>query len=78
MGADVVNRENVGMIQRGGGACFQFETMEPVPVGSNPRGDDLDRDVAAKPWIARAVHLAHTAGPDRRHDVIRPELLAGA
>ena len=33
----------------------------------------LDGDVAAEPRVARAVDLAHAAGPETGHDLVLPE-----
>jgi hypothetical protein len=37
---------------------------------------DLDRHVAAKCSIARAVHFAHSGRPEQRDDLVRAEPLA--
>ena len=46
-------------------------------VDSTGRRQNLQRDVAIELRIAGAVHLAHSAGAERRHDFIRAETRAG-
>ena len=36
-------------------------------------GEDLDGDAAPKLRVTRAVDLAHTAGAERRNDLVRAE-----
>ena len=71
MGADVVDGEDVGVIERGDGARLLLEAAQPVRIGREPRGQDLDRDVAPEPRVAGAVHLAHPARADRGDDLGR-------
>ena len=42
-------------------------------VRREPGRQDLDRDVAPEPRVARPVHLAHPAGAERRDDLILSE-----
>src|ERR1019366_9983614 len=42
--AEVVNRENVGMIQRGNGLRFLLKTPQPVSVLGQRLGENLDRN----------------------------------
>jgi hypothetical protein len=37
------------------------------------RREHLDRDDAVEPLIARAIHLSHTAGAERRQDFVWAE-----
>jgi hypothetical protein len=41
------------------------------------RGQDLDRDVALQPGVARPVGLSHPAFADRSDDHGRPDASAG-
>ena len=43
----------------------------------NDGRQDLDRDLAPEPRVARAVHLAHAAGAERRDDLVGAEARAG-
>ena len=40
-------------------------------------GQDLDRDLAAQPRVARPVDLAHPARAERGEDLVRPEPCSG-
>ena len=67
---DAVNRRDIGMIERREHARLTLEAHQAVGVGGDRRRDDLDRDVAAQPRVARAIDLAHPAGTDQRDDVM--------
>ena len=75
MGAEVEDREDVGVVERRGRARFLLEARQPLGVG-DARRHDLDRDVAAKPRVAGAVDLAHAAGADRGLNLVGTELRA--
>ena len=49
------------MIQRGGGAGFLLEAPQAVGVFRVGGRENLDRDLAPEPFIARGVDLAHSA-----------------
>src|SRR5216110_1747018 len=68
---DVEERADVRMLQARNGARFAVESFGKV------RRQDLDRDGAIEPRIARAIDLAHAAGSERRDDLVRPEAYAG-
>src|SRR4029077_9693265 len=74
---DVVHRENVWMIERRGGARFLLEAVHALAVRSKRREDNLDRDVARETRIARAIDLAHAAGPEQSQDLVGAETSAG-
>jgi hypothetical protein len=62
--------------QRAGGPRLLFEAPKPFGIVRERRGQDLDRDVTAKPWIVRAVDRTHPAGADRADDGVVPEAYA--
>jgi hypothetical protein len=57
--SDVVQRANVGMIQRGDGARLTLEALFGLCVRRKMRRQNLDRNVSPQPRIARAIHFAH-------------------
>ena len=63
------------MIQRGEHLRFALEARQTVGIAANDVGQDLERDVALQLRVARAIHLAHPAGPkgegSRTHQVER-------
>ena len=71
--ADVEDRDNVGVIERGGGLRFPLEAGETVRVQRELGRQHFDRDVAGEPSVARPVDLAHAAGAQRCDDVIGTE-----
>ena len=74
MRADVVDDEDVGVVELGGGAGFLLEAREAFGIGGEARVDDLDRDFAPEPRVARPVDLAHAARAERREDLVGAEL----
>jgi hypothetical protein len=77
-GADVENREDVGVGQGGDGARFVLEAVQPRRVGGHGTGQYFDRDVAAEPRVARLVDFTHATGAERRHNFVRAEAHAGS
>ncbi len=61
------------MAERGDRAGLALEAGAPVGIGRNTLRQDLDRDVAAEPRVARAVDLAHPSGPNEADDFVRTE-----
>ncbi len=70
--ADVVDRDDVGMIQRARGLRLVEEALLARRIGAGAR-QDLDGDRAVQTGIARAIHFAHPAGTQQGDDFIRPE-----
>ncbi len=58
---DFINRADIGMIQRGGGACFALESLERRPVLREAFGQKLQRHLPAELRILGLVHHAHAA-----------------
>ena len=57
--ADLVDRDDVRVVQRGGRACLLGESTEAVGDGGEGLRQELDRDIAAEVEVPRAVHLTH-------------------
>ena len=70
--ADVVDRQDVGMVQRGGRLRLRDEPLQPVAVLERLRRKHLDGDLPAEARIARAIHLAHSAGAEMPQDLVGP------
>jgi hypothetical protein len=64
------------MIQEAGGPRLLFEPAQPVIVGRERRGQNLDGDFSPQPRVARAVNLAHSTGAQRTDNLVRPQLCA--
>jgi hypothetical protein len=47
------------MIQRGRGVRLLLEAPQAISVSGEGRGQHLDRDIASKTGIARAIDLSH-------------------
>ncbi len=68
--AHVIDRQDVGVIQRACGNRFLGEA--PLPLGIEAGLEqDLDGDIALQPGIARAIHLSHAAGAELADDSFR-------
>ncbi len=61
------------MAQRGDGARLALEARDASRIRSDRGGQNLDGDVAPQVGIVRAIHLAHSARPERRDHLIRAE-----
>jgi len=75
---DSVDLRDVGMIQRGEQLRFALEARAARGLVSGNRRNDFDRDVAAETRVARPVHLAHAARPERAEDVVGADSSTGA
>ena len=60
--ADLVDGSDVGVRELGGGERFAQEALAPRRVVAQSFGEDLERDIALEPRIAREVDLAHAPG----------------
>ena len=74
---DAVDAGDVRMIERGQHTRFALESREPLGVCRERARQDLDRHIAPEARVARAVHLAHAAGTERRHHVVVAQATAG-
>jgi hypothetical protein len=77
IGADVVNRQDIRMIQCARGSSFLPEPLLTVGVAHANAGEDLEGHVTLQPRIPRPKHFSHAASPDGRLDLVRPEACAG-
>ena len=68
---DIVERANVGMIQRRHGASFALETLAELFVRN------LDCDDSIEPRVARLVHFTHATRADGRNNFVRAEFVSG-
>jgi hypothetical protein len=66
----------VGVVERGGRLRLH-EAGAAARVGETLARQHLDRHLAPEPQVARAVHLAHAARPERRDHLEHPETGAG-
>jgi hypothetical protein len=60
----IMNRRNIGMIQRREGDSFALKSGDLVGITAEFAGEDLDGDVAPQLSVAGAVHIAHPAGTE--------------
>ena len=74
---DLVDRDDVRMVQGGGGTCLLHEPPTAALVGHTVGGEHLDRHVPAEARVARAVDLAHPARTQQRDDLEEPSFEPG-
>ena len=74
--ADIVNRADVGMIERGGSAGFAAEAFERLRVFSEIVGKKFQGDVAAEVCVFGFVNDAHSAAAEPFDDAVVREGLA--
>ena len=72
MTANVVDRENVRMVQRGNRARFLLESASPFGVVGKIKRQHLDRDVAFQAAVSRSLDLAHATGANGCENFVRP------
>ncbi len=75
--AHVVDRADVGMVQRGDGSRLALEPRAPLRIGHERRSHHLDRDRAIETCVPRAIDLAHPPRAERCCDFVGTEARAG-
>jgi hypothetical protein len=61
VGAEVVDREDVGVRQRRDGSRFALEPRHAVGIGGEDLGQQLDRHLPAQRGVLRTPHHSHAA-----------------
>jgi hypothetical protein len=61
MHAEVMNDDYVGTVELACGARFQLKAPEAVGISGKGLREDLNGDVAAEAFTARAINLTHPA-----------------
>ena len=74
--ADVVERQDVRVAERGDGLRLLREQHQPRGIGSECLEEDLDGHFALQPLVARAVDHARSARPDLLENLIVTQRLA--
>ena len=69
-----VDGADVGVVQRRQHLRFALEPGEPVRVGGQRVGQDLERDIALQLAIAGAVNFSHTPRSQGRANFVRAEV----
>ena len=76
LGADVVHRDDVRMVQAAGGVGLSAESRDLLWRGGRP-AHDLERDVAHQARVVRPVHDAHAPLVEQADDPVRTKMIAG-
>ena len=67
---DVVDRTDVGVLERGGGAGLALEPLEGLRIADQILGQELQRDAAAELQVLGLVDDAHAAAAELREDAV--------
>jgi hypothetical protein len=73
---DVVERADVGIVQRGDRAGFAVESFAPDGIACVILAEDFDRDGPIEAGVERLIDIAHAALAERRGDLIGAESTA--
>ena len=68
--ADVVDRDDARMIQRGQRSGFLLETPDGGGAGGRLDAQDLDGDIPAELRVPGAIDLSHAAGAEQSDDLV--------
>ena len=74
--ADVVNRADVGMVQRGRGLRFALKTVERLRIARDIFGQEFQRDEAVQARVLGLVDDAHAAAAELFDDAVVRDGLA--
>src|SRR5262249_9730633 len=77
VGADVVHRDDIRMVERPGEARFMLEARQERAVTAEGLGHHLERHLALQARVLRPVDLGHPPSPEGRHHLVRTYLAAG-
>src|SRR4029079_15445496 len=72
--AEVVDRDDVGMLERPGRLRLSQESFAQIVVLRECLAHDLDRDAPLEHWVERAIDDAHRAFTDALLDVVLSDL----
>ena len=75
---EAVDARDVRVIEGREHPGFALETRDSLGVCGEHLGQDLQRHTALQPGILRQLDLAHAAGPDHVHDLVRADSSAWA
>ena len=67
---EAVQLRDMRMVEGGERAGFAREARRAIGIARDRFRKNLQRDVALEPGIARAIHLAHPAGAERRNNFV--------
>lgn len=77
LGADVEDRDDVRVVQGGGGLRFLLEPPESLRVGREGGRKNFQCDVTLQSWVASPIHFSHAAGAEQGHDLVVGDLCSG-
>src|SRR6185437_8561555 len=67
---DVEDGDDVGMVERAGGARLGHETLQPIGIDRGTAMQDLERHFALEPRIPRAIHFAAAPAPEQLENLV--------
>src|SRR5262245_65116034 len=73
-----MNRDDVRVRECGDGAGLLVEARHRLRIARQPLRQELQRDMASEPGIARSIHLAHATRAEKGDDFIRANVRSGS
>ena len=74
---DIEERADVGVVEGGDRLGLALEALAALLVLGEGGGEDLDGDAAVEAGVLPPPDLAHSAGADRRQELVGPEPRSG-
>ncbi len=74
--ANVINRANVGVIQRRGSLCLTLKTGQSLGISGNFIGQELEGNKTAQPRVFRFLHHTHPTSTELLDDAVVRDGLA--
>jgi hypothetical protein len=71
--ANLMNGQNVGVIEAGGGISFALEAAEPILVLGDIAVEQFDGDLAAQARVKGKIDFTHAARAEQRANLIPAE-----
>ena len=73
---DSVDGRDIRVVETGQHLRFALEPGDPIRIGGEGVGQDLQSDIAAELGVGGAIDLAHPALPDEGGDFVVPDAVA--
>src|SRR5271170_5015863 len=67
---DIIDGDDVGMIESGCGAGFQFEAAETIGIAAGTGTNEFQGNIAAQPLVTGPIDFAHRSGADFFEDPV--------
>jgi hypothetical protein len=76
--ATLVDGDDIGMVERGGGPGLAFKAAQALAIFGESSWKNLDGNISAQAGVARPIYLAHAAGAEEFDNLVGAEVGAGS